>query len=163
MGSNFLNIPSDYKVYFKNNIFNYTHTKEQYVTNPKANILIDYLAYNLTSNFPNVTVATYMMPYGKGNAINLGIWEHILTKNSQFLKYFDNVIVPPTLDSSTIENNNKSENTDNFVASPLHSLRSFIKKMVDEITPSCNNPTDAKFTIDQIKIKCSNTQECIKQ
>ena len=47
MGSNFFDVPSTSRVYFRNNPFNYTHTEEQYVTNPQAKILIDYQAYDI--------------------------------------------------------------------------------------------------------------------
>ncbi len=93
MESNFLDIPSNYKVYFNNNPFNYTHSEEQYVTNPNAKILLNFEAYNLTSRFSNATVDTYEMDYGKGKVINLGIWGHILVSNKVFLNYFDNVII----------------------------------------------------------------------
>ena len=98
MGSNFLNIPSWEKVYFRNNPFNYNHTEEQYVTNPDAKILLDYEAYNLTDKYQNATVATYMMNYGKGKVVNLGIWGHTLTHNEKFLTYFDTVIIPIAYD-----------------------------------------------------------------
>ena len=98
MGSNFLDIPSWEKVYFRNNPFNYNHTEEQYVTNPDAKILIDYEAYNLTDKYQNATVATYMMNYGKGKVVNLGIWGHTLTNNEKFLTYFDTVIIPIAYD-----------------------------------------------------------------
>jgi hypothetical protein len=132
MGSNFLDIDSDKKLYFKNNPFNYTHTEEQYVTNPKAKILLDYKAYNFTNGYHNETIATYEMNYGKGKVINLGIWGHTLTTNTAFLNYFDKVILPiafspiknetmPTnATTSSIENNllfcGKSGLSDNFVS-----------------------------------------------
>ena len=59
------------KVYFKDNLFNYTSIKEQCVTNPKAKILKNFKAYNLTSRFSNATVATSEMNYGKGKVINV--------------------------------------------------------------------------------------------
>lgn len=98
MGSNFLDIPSWEKVYFRNNPFNYNHTEEQYVTNPDAKILLDYEAYNLTERYQNATVATYMMNYGKGKVVHLGIWGHTLTNNEKFLTYFDKVIIPIAYD-----------------------------------------------------------------
>jgi hypothetical protein len=98
MGSNFLDIPSWEKVYFRNNPFNYNHTEEQYVTNPDAKILLNYEAYNLTDNYQNAIVATYVMNYGKGKVVNLGIWGHTLTHNEKFLTYFDTVIIPIAYD-----------------------------------------------------------------
>jgi hypothetical protein len=109
MGSNFLNIPSSKNVYFRNNPFNYTHTEEQYVTNPNAKILLDYKAYNLTDNYHDATVAAYEMNYGKGKVIHLGIWGHIVRQNPAFIEYFDKVIIPLALG-----NNNTTEN-DRFV------------------------------------------------
>jgi hypothetical protein len=105
MGSNFLDIPdfpSGVNLKFRYNPFNYTHTEEQYVTNPNAKILIDYQVYNIPSyylkQYFNPTVATYQMDYGKGKIINLGIWGHTLTESAVFLDYFDNVILPIVLD-----------------------------------------------------------------
>lgn len=97
MGSNFLNIPSNFKVYFGNNPFNYTHSEEQFVNNPNAKILLDYHAYNLTRAFKNATVATYEMNYGNGKVVNLGIWGHTLVNNAAFINYFDKVIMPIAL------------------------------------------------------------------
>jgi hypothetical protein len=132
VGSNFLDIPSNKKVYFANNPFNYTHSEEQYVTNPNAKILINYQAYNLTDGYPNDTiVATHTMNSGKGKIINLGIWGHTLTKNKAFLDYFDNVIIPlafgstnnipkiQTLFSNTsIRDSNEVSKTDNSLLTP---------------------------------------------
>jgi hypothetical protein len=98
MGSNFFDVDSNLNVKFRNNPFNYTHSEEQYVTNPKAKIMIDYKAYNIPNkNFQNATVATYQMDYGKGRVINLGIWGHIVENNQAFLRYLDNVIIPVAL------------------------------------------------------------------
>ncbi|MDQ6863549.1 MAG: hypothetical protein M3044_06970 [Thermoproteota archaeon] len=98
MGSNFFDVPSSEKVHFRNNPFNYTHTEEQYVTNPEAKILINYQAYDIPSkSYQHATVATYQMNYGKGKVINLGIWGHIVEDNKAFLNYFDNVIIPLAL------------------------------------------------------------------
>ena len=98
MGSNFFDVDSNLKVKFGNNPFNYTHSEEQYVTNPKAKIMIDYKAYDIPNkDFQNATVATYEMNYGKGRVINLGIWGHIVENNQAFLKYLDNVIIPLAL------------------------------------------------------------------
>ncbi len=99
-GSNFLDIPSTSNITYKNNPFNYVHGEEQYVTNPHAKILLDYRASFSLDKYPNVTVATYQMNYGKGKIINLGIWGHELIKNAAFLNYFDNVIMPIALSST---------------------------------------------------------------
>jgi hypothetical protein len=102
MGSNFFDVSSREKVLFSNNPFHYYHTEEQYVTNPNAKILLDYQVYNIPKQFiakyPNPTIATYEINYGKGKIINLGIWGHVLTQNKEFIKYFDNVILPLAFD-----------------------------------------------------------------
>jgi hypothetical protein len=98
-GSNFFDVPSNYKVYFRNNPFNYTHTEEQYVTNPRAKILINYDTSYSSEDYPNATIATYYMDYMKGRVINLGIWGHTLVDNNAFLNYFDNTIIPLALGS----------------------------------------------------------------
>jgi hypothetical protein len=99
MGSNFFDVPSNYKVYFRNNPFNYTHSEEQYVTNPNAKILINYDTSYSSENYPNATIATYYMNYGKGMVINLGIWGHTLVNNKAFLNFFDDKIIPLALGS----------------------------------------------------------------
>jgi YVTN family beta-propeller protein len=97
MGSNFFDVPSNYKIYFRNNPFNYTHSEEQYVTNPNAKILINYETTYSSEKYPNPTIATYYMYYGKGRVINLGIWGHTLVNNKAFLNYFDHNIIPLAL------------------------------------------------------------------
>ena len=78
-GSNFFDVPSDVKVYFRNNPFNYTHEEEQHVTNPRAKILINYETTYSSNEYPNATIATYYMDYGKGGrVIDLSIWTHSL-------------------------------------------------------------------------------------
>jgi poly(beta-D-mannuronate) C5 epimerase len=104
MGSNFLDVSSKLNVYFRNNPFNYTHVEEQYVTNPKANILMNFHAYSLPDKYANATVAVYEMNYGKGKIINLGIWGPTLTSNPAFLNYYDNVILPIALNQSSVLN-----------------------------------------------------------
>jgi glucose/arabinose dehydrogenase len=98
-GSNFFDVPSKYTVYFRNNPFNYTHTEEQHVTNPRAKILINYDTSYSSNKYPNATIATYYMDYMKGRVINLGIWGHTLVDNKAFLNYFDNTIIPLALGS----------------------------------------------------------------
>jgi parallel beta-helix repeat protein len=95
-GSNFLDVSTN-KVLFRNNPFNYTHVEENYVTNPNAKILIDFQAFNITEPFSNATVAAYMLNYGNGKVINLGLWTHTLRENEEFLQYLDNVILPVAL------------------------------------------------------------------
>ncbi len=95
-GSNFLDVATN-NVLFRNNPFNYTHVEENYVTNPNAKILIDFQAFNITEPFSDATVAAYMLNYGSGKVINLGLWTHTLVENKEFLEYFDNVVLPLAL------------------------------------------------------------------
>jgi len=137
MGSNFLHINSDLQVLFKNNPFNYTHLEEQYVTNPKAVILINYHAYNLTRDYPNATVATYMMNYGKGKVINLGIWGHALTDNKNFINYFDNVIIPLALNQTSLLNQELLYNYAKSTSTEAEKCSNYDSKL-NIITVSCD-------------------------
>lgn len=100
IGSNFLDIPSSYHVYFRNNPFDLIHTEEQYVSNPDANILIDYGAFNLTRQYHDAVVAAYEMDYKEGKIIHLGIWAHTVYQNPLFREYFDSVIIPLALNTT---------------------------------------------------------------
>ena len=143
MGSNFLNIPSWEKVYFRNNPFNYNHTEDQYVTNPNAKILLDYKAYNLTDKYQNATVATYMMSYGKGKVVNLGIWGHTLTDNEKFLNYFDKVIMPIAYDlninSSIMDRMVGINSEDSVQGNVLENINAYISTYYNDLIHSTNN------------------------
>jgi parallel beta-helix repeat protein len=102
MGSNYLDVTD--RVLFGNNPFNYPHVEEQYVTNPNAKIIHDFEAFNISKPFSNATVAMYMMNHDKGKVINLGIWGHLLLNNTDFIDYFDNVILPLALNQSFYSN-----------------------------------------------------------
>ncbi len=81
VGSNFLDIPSNYPLRFNNNPFNYTHSEENYVANPNAKILIDYKLDNIprtSGQYLGAVVATYELNYGKGKVIHLGLWGQTL-------------------------------------------------------------------------------------
>lgn len=70
----FLNVHSDnHKAIILNSPFNYIHSKEQYVTNRHAAILIDYPVSNLSHKYLDATVTTYVINFGKGRIISLGI------------------------------------------------------------------------------------------
>ena len=68
------------KVIFTNNIFNYTHHEEQFVSNPEARIIIDYGIrfpeddYIEDPSLANKTVATYTLNYGEGKVIMVGLF-----------------------------------------------------------------------------------------
>ena len=114
MGSNFLIVPSFDPLYFKFNPFNYTHTEEQYVTNPNATILIDYQAYGLPEKYANATIATYEMEYGKGKVIHLGLWGHIVRENPVFVDYMDRVLIPLALGENVTAINNSFLNNASY-------------------------------------------------
>lgn len=177
MGSNFLDIPSSINLKFRYNPFNYTHTEEQYVTNPNAKILIDYQVYNIPPRslikFPNPTVATYEMDYGKGKIINLGIWGHTLTDNTAFLNYIDNKIIPFALSSplinipiitaklSSMPNKNNTSilnlvNSSNLVSKGVvnYSLPSTITNITGKYDTNCIPPSGTVFPIGDNLVKC---------
>ena len=104
VGSNFLDIPSNFPLRFNNNPFNYTHAEENYVANPNAKILIDYKLDNVprsSGQYLGATVATYEMDYGKGKIIHLGLWGHMLAENKEFIKYLNSTIIPLSINSTS--------------------------------------------------------------
>jgi len=106
VGSNFLDIPENVPLPFKNNPFNYTHFEEAYVANPNAKILIDYGLYNIprvSGDYLGAIVATYEMDYGKGKVIHLGLWGHTIVENKEFMDYFKNVIIPLSVNITSYE------------------------------------------------------------
>ena len=82
-----------YQFIFRNDPFGITHVEEQYVTNPKVRILLDY---NATINRPDpgqFVIATYELEYKKGRVITLGIWTvNKLFENERFLRFFDSLL-----------------------------------------------------------------------
>jgi hypothetical protein len=74
---------------FRNNPFNYFSHEEQYITNLKDIILLNYKPIELP-NAPksNVAIATYELNYGKGKVIALGIYSDDIIQNENFDKYF---------------------------------------------------------------------------
>jgi glucose/arabinose dehydrogenase len=101
VGSNFLVNDISDKVYFTNNPFNYTHFEENYVTNSKATVLINYGAI-FPKEYPfdshrNAKIATYEMNYGKGKVIVIGLYGQEVADNEAFLKFFDNTILQHAL------------------------------------------------------------------
>jgi hypothetical protein len=77
---------------FHNDPFGITHVEEQYITNPKTEILLDYNATAVKSK-EDFTIATYMLGYKKGTVITLGIWTvNKLFENDRFLRFFDSLM-----------------------------------------------------------------------
>src|SRR6266487_1819244 len=107
----------DANVTFANNPFNYTHFEEQFVNNPNATIISDYeikfpqnfiqlyldkekLPSELTPEdipLDKIKVATYSLEYGNGKVIVLGLSGQNMAENQQFMKFFDNAILPIAL------------------------------------------------------------------
>ena len=96
LGSNFL--PRFKEAYFKDMPFNYTHTEEQYISNPNAVILYDYKIFD-PMDPPNVTVASYEMNYGKGKILMTSLFAHNLDNDREFFKFFKTVILPRAIGS----------------------------------------------------------------
>jgi len=91
VGSNYLCCFFD-DIIFRNNPFNIKHDEEQYITNPRAKILLDY---NATENEPNprkFVVATYELDYMKGKVVTLGLYTDDLKGNERFWRFFDSLI-----------------------------------------------------------------------
>jgi hypothetical protein len=87
---------------FKDNPFGYTPHEEQYVSNPKDIILLNYnpLDEQNTLN-KNTTIATYELKYGKGIIIAIGLYSDDILQKKEFDRFFDNLIVKYALHSDT--------------------------------------------------------------
>ena len=91
VGSNYLCCYSD-EIIFRNDPFGIEHDEEQYITNPRAKILLDY---NATENKPNprqFVIATYVMGYGNGQVLTFGLYTDDLKGNQRFWNFFDSLI-----------------------------------------------------------------------
>jgi hypothetical protein len=174
IGSNFLDVPSStIGIYFANNPFNYTHTEEDYVTNSKAKILIDYHAYGMPRHFKkyqNATVAAYEMNYGKGKIINLGIWGHVVTNNKAFLNYFDNVLIPDVLGPAIqyLPRVSLDTHNANYILLPTtgpsgavvnYLLPSALANMDPQFIPVCTPAPGSTFPIGKTMVKCTATDK----
>ena len=77
---------------FHNDPFGITHVEEQYITNPKAEILLDYNA-TADKSEEEFIIATYALEYKKGTVLTLGIWTvNKLFENERFLRFFDSLM-----------------------------------------------------------------------
>ena len=80
---------------FGNNPFEYSPHEEQFITNPKDVILLDYNATVPSVNSDKsggVVVATYELNYLKGRVIAIGLYSDDIITNGSFDRYFDNLI-----------------------------------------------------------------------
>jgi N,N-dimethylformamidase beta subunit-like protein/copper-binding protein NosD len=168
-GSNFLDVPSNVRVDLANNPFNYTRSEEQYVTNPKAKILIDYHIHNLPSRYKqykNATVATYQMNYKAGTTIALGFWGHKVMHNKSFLNYLDNMIIPLALGPLvSIKQYIHNVNNGTYVLVPATSLDgAFITYLLpftinDKFISVCKPPPGSTFPIGETIVSCTATDK----
>ena len=107
VGSSFLDVPAPPKVNatFSNDHFGYRHIEEQYVTNPKDKMILDFgtLVYQNSSSmekyakYANARVAFYELDSGinsNGRVIMLSIFGHKLVQNTDFLSFYDSKIIP---------------------------------------------------------------------
>jgi hypothetical protein len=125
VGSNYLCYSCD--IIFNNSPFGYQHREEQYMTNPKDKILLDYnasviarhntvgiedsnnstMAYhsnvtnvppqNKNNDTTKIKIATYELDYGRGKVISLGIYADDIIKNYRFNKFLDSLLLKYTL------------------------------------------------------------------
>ena len=125
VGSNYLCYSCD--IIFTNSPFGYQHREEQYMTNPKDKVLLDYnasvigphstddvdntnnsrMSYhsnvtntpprNNNNNTTKMKIATYELDYGRGKVISLGIYADDIIKNYRFNKFLDSLLVKYTL------------------------------------------------------------------
>ena len=91
VGSNYISDISK----FSNNPFAYSPHEEQYITNPKDIILLNYNATISPSinRTGSIVVATYELNYLKGKVIALGLYSDDIMVNGAFDRYFDSLIL----------------------------------------------------------------------
>lgn len=98
LGSNFL--PKFDEAYFKDMPFNYTHTEEQYISNPNATVLYDYKIFDPLDRTLNDTVASYEMKYGKGKVIMTSLFADKMDNDREFYKFFKTILLPRAIGST---------------------------------------------------------------
>ena len=96
VGSNYISGISK----FANNPFDYLPHEEQYTTNPKDVILLNYnatipsnISRDISNKTGSIVVATYELNYLKGKVIALGLYSDDIITNGSFDRYFDNLIL----------------------------------------------------------------------
>ena len=81
---------------FANNPFGYLPHEEQFMTNPKDVILLDYNATvpaNISNRSGGVVIATYELNYLKGKVIAIGLYSDDIITNGSFDRYFDSLVL----------------------------------------------------------------------
>jgi hypothetical protein len=84
---------------FENDPFGYLPHEEQYITNPNDKIIFNFDPVE-SSNAPSkskVSIDAYTLNYGKGQVISFGIYSDDVMKNSNFIKFFENIIMDTLL------------------------------------------------------------------
>lgn len=96
VGSNYISGVSK----FVNNPFDYLPHEEQYTTNPKDVILLNYnatipsnISRDISNKTGNIVVGTYELNYLKGKVIALGLYSDDIITNGSFDRYFDNLLL----------------------------------------------------------------------
>jgi hypothetical protein len=81
-------------IIFGNNPFGYMHNEEQFITNPKAKIILDYNATENGASPKDFKIATYELNYKKGKVITLGLMTtNDLFNNVKFNRFFDSLLL----------------------------------------------------------------------
>jgi hypothetical protein len=85
---------------FANNPFDYLPHEEQYTTNPKDVILLNYnatipsnISRDISNKTGSIVVATYELNYLKGKVIALGLYSDDIITNGSFDRYLDNLVL----------------------------------------------------------------------
>jgi len=96
VGSNYISGISK----FANNPFDYLPHEEQYTTNPKDVILLNYnatipsrIARDISNTTRGIVVAAYELNYLEGKVIALGLYSDDIINNGSFDRYLDNLVL----------------------------------------------------------------------
>lgn len=96
VGSNYISGISK----FVNNPFDYLPHEEQYTTNPKDVILLNYnatipsnISRDISNKTGSIVVATYELNYLKGKVIAIGLYSDDIITNGSFDRYLDNLVL----------------------------------------------------------------------
>lgn len=98
-GSNFLPDPTFIPITYPDNPFDYRHIEEQYISNPKDTILLDFQANYPKGHKFNPTVASYELNHGKGKVISSSIWASSVRTSPNLLSFYENIIFPRAVGS----------------------------------------------------------------
>lgn len=120
LGSNFYRFAlADYVIRLYNNPFNYTGIENNFASNPKDKIILNYESSD--TRFP---IATHELDYGKGKVIATGIGSENVLRNPEFLKFFDDLLVNHAIMP------NKRDTTNPIVAPYKQQLTNTVQKSI---------------------------------